>query len=62
MSQTSFGSYTRKSSKIVLVGMSHGLPLEHFAKNEAVQCTEVYEYALALGNTCVCLANFQVNK
>ena len=60
MSQTSFGSYNKKSSKIVLIGSSHGLPLEYFANNEAVQCTEIYEYALALGNTMINLVNFQV--
>ncbi|KAL3871831.1 hypothetical protein ACJMK2_039803 [Sinanodonta woodiana] len=51
MSQIPFGSYNKKSSKIVLVGSSHSLPLEAFASNEAIQCTEIYEYALALGNT-----------
>ena len=37
------------------------LPLELFGNNEAIQCTEIYEYALALGNAAVCLHNFQVH-
>ena len=36
------------------------LALEQFASNEAIQCTETYEYALALGNMTICLHNFQV--
>lgn len=60
MSQTSFGSYNKKSSKIVLIGSSHGLPLKYFATEEAIQCTEIYEYALTLGNPLVNLTNFQV--
>ena len=38
------------------------LPLELFGNNEAIQCTEIYEYALALGNAAVCLYNFQVDN
>ena len=38
------------------------LPLELFGNNEAIQCTEIYEYALALGNAAVCLYNFQVDS
>ena len=61
MSQTSFGTVNKKSSKLVLIGSSHGLPFEYFANNEAIQCTEIYEYALALGMSPLVLANFQVN-
>ncbi|KAH3710853.1 hypothetical protein DPMN_070348 [Dreissena polymorpha] len=60
MSRVGFGTYARKSSKIVLIGSSHGLPLELFANNEAIQCTEIYEYALALGNVLMALISFQV--
>ncbi|KAK3590775.1 hypothetical protein CHS0354_038713 [Potamilus streckersoni] len=62
MSQIPFGSYNKKSSKIVLVGSSHSLPLEAFASNEAIQCTEIYEYALALGNTQFSLIYYQYFK
>ncbi|XP_060586263.1 uncharacterized protein LOC132742001 isoform X4 [Ruditapes philippinarum] len=62
MSQTSFGSYNKKSSKIVLVGSSHGLPLQYFATDEAIQCTEIYEYAISLGNMMTNLINFQTFK
>ncbi|WAR31439.1 SC16A-like protein [Mya arenaria] len=62
MSQISFGSFNKKSSKIVLIGSSHGLPLEYFATNEAIQCTEIYEYARSLANTWLNLNNFQTFK
>ncbi|XP_052250710.1 uncharacterized protein LOC127857963 isoform X3 [Dreissena polymorpha] len=62
MSRVGFGTYARKSSKIVLIGSSHGLPLELFANNEAIQCTEIYEYALALGNVLMALISFQTYK
>ena len=36
------------------------LPLEDFSNNEAIQCTEVYEYAQTLGNERFSLPQFQV--
>ena len=36
------------------------LPLSEFCTNEAIQCTEIYEYAMSLGNASFVLANFQV--
>ncbi|KAL5012898.1 hypothetical protein ScPMuIL_011449 [Solemya velum] len=62
MAQVSFGSFTKKTSKIVLIGSSHTLPLEEFATNEAIQCTEIYEYAMSLGNPGFVLGNLQCFK
>ena len=36
------------------------LPLSEFATNEAIQCTEIYEYANSLGNPSYYTVNFQV--
>ena len=38
------------------------LPLDEFASNCAIQCTEVYEYAQSLGNNRFCLSQYQVKK
>ena len=38
------------------------LSFEHFSINEAIQCTEVYEYAMSLGNPLFCLHTFQSYK
>ncbi|KAH9500770.1 hypothetical protein Btru_076412 [Bulinus truncatus] len=62
MAQVSFGTYSKKTSKIVLIGSSHNLPMEEFASNEAIQCTEVFEYAQMLGNAAFCLPHFQLYK
>lgn len=37
------------------------LPLSEFATNEAIQCTEIYEYAKSLGNQSYFTVNFQVH-
>ncbi|BFZ20597.1 hypothetical protein BsWGS_23637 [Bradybaena similaris] len=62
MAQVNFGNYFNKTSKLVLIGSSHNLSLEEFATNEAIQCTEVYEYAQALGNPTYCLPHLQIYK
>lgn len=62
MAQASFGSYYKKTSKLVLIGNNHSLPLEEFITNEAIQCTEIYEYAMSLGNPSFFLSNFQYFK
>ena len=38
----------------------YSLPLEEFITNEAIQCTEVYEYAQSLSNPGFFLPMFQV--
>nr|XP_048678642.1 protein transport protein Sec16A isoform X1 [Caretta caretta] len=62
MAQIGFGVYTKKTTKLVLIGSNHSLPFLKFATNEAIQRTESYEYAQSLGTQPCCLPNFQVFK
>ncbi|KAM5259501.1 protein transport protein Sec16A isoform 2-T2 [Hipposideros larvatus] len=62
MAQVGFGVYTRKTTKLVLIGSNHSLPFVKFATNEAIQRTEAYEYAQSLGVQASPLPNFQVFK
>ncbi|XP_058861155.1 protein transport protein Sec16A-like isoform X1 [Acipenser ruthenus] len=62
MAQVGFGVYTKKSTKLVLLGSNHSLPFFKFASNEAIQRTEAYEYAQSLGSQTCLLPNFQVFK
>ncbi|XP_077352784.1 protein transport protein Sec16A isoform X3 [Festucalex cinctus] len=62
MAQTDLGVYTKKSTKMVLIGSNHTLSFYHFATNEAIQRTEAYEYAQSLGSQPCSLPNFQVFK
>lgn len=62
MAQVGFGSYHKKTSKMVLIGSNHSLPLSEFAINEAIQCSEVYEYAMSLGNPSFFSPNLQYFK
>ncbi|XP_013096813.2 uncharacterized protein LOC106080064 isoform X1 [Biomphalaria glabrata] len=62
MAQVSFGTFNKKTSKLVLIGSSHNLSMEEFATNEAIQCTEVFEYAQMLGNAGFFLPHFQLYK
>ncbi|XP_078082316.1 protein transport protein Sec16A isoform X2 [Mustelus asterias] len=62
MAQVGFGVYTRKTTKLVLIGSNHSWSFLRFASNGAIQRTEAYEYAQALGNQACFLPNFQVFK
>ncbi|XP_052093102.1 uncharacterized protein LOC127729365 isoform X3 [Mytilus californianus] len=62
MAQAGFGSYHKKTSKMVLIGSNHSLSLSEFATNEAIQCSEVYEYAMSLGNSSFFSPNLQYFK
>ncbi|KAM5328059.1 protein transport protein Sec16A isoform 3-T6 [Glossophaga mutica] len=62
MAQVGLGVYTKKSTKLVLIGANHSLPFSKFATNEAIQRTEAYEYAQSLGAQSNPLPNFQVFK
>ncbi|XP_049269869.1 uncharacterized protein LOC119390134 isoform X1 [Rhipicephalus sanguineus] len=63
MAQVEFGTYACKSSKIVLLGSSHHtLSFEEFATNEAIQCTEIYEYSQSLANAGYMLPHLQTYK
>ncbi|KAM3842461.1 protein transport protein Sec16A [Diretmus argenteus] len=62
MAQVGLGVFTKKSTKMVLVGSNHSLHFHQFATNEAIQRTEAYEYAQSLGSQSCVLPNFQVFK
>nr|XP_049908507.1 protein transport protein Sec16A isoform X2 [Epinephelus moara] len=62
MAQVGLGVYTKKSTKMVLIGSNHSFPFYQFASNEAIQRTEAYEYAQSLGSQPCSLPNFQVFK
>nr|XP_033816035.1 protein transport protein Sec16A isoform X3 [Geotrypetes seraphini] len=62
MAQIGFGVYTKKTTKLVLIGSNHSLPFVKFASIEAIQRTEAYEYAQSLGTQPCSLPNFQVFK
>ncbi|XP_073496867.1 protein transport protein Sec16A isoform X4 [Phyllobates terribilis] len=62
MAQVGFGVFTKKTTKLVLIGSNHSLPFTKFASNEAIQRTEAYEYAQSLGAQTISLPNIQVFK
>ncbi|XP_064420405.1 protein transport protein Sec16A isoform X2 [Latimeria chalumnae] len=62
MAQVGLGVYTKKTTKLVLIGSNHSFSFLKFAINEAIQRTEAYEYAQSLGNQLCSLPNFQVFK
>ncbi|XP_026873511.2 protein transport protein Sec16A isoform X2 [Electrophorus electricus] len=62
MAQVGFGVFTKKSTKMVLIGSNHSLPFVKFCTTEAIQRTEAYEYAQSLGSPPLSLHNFQVFK
>ncbi|CAM9108044.1 unnamed protein product, partial [Lampetra planeri] len=62
MAQVGLGVFTKKSTKMVLIGSNHSLSFKEFATNEAIQRTEAYEYAQSLGSQPCSLPNFQVFK
>ncbi|XP_036162722.1 protein transport protein Sec16A isoform X17 [Myotis myotis] len=62
MAEVGFGVYTKKTTKLVLIGSNHSLPFSKFATNEAIQRTEAYEYAQSLGTQSSPMPNFQVFK
>uniref|UniRef100_T1J191 Protein transport protein sec16 n=1 Tax=Strigamia maritima TaxID=126957 RepID=T1J191_STRMM len=59
MAQMDFGTYASKSSKLVLLTANQGLPFGQFATNEAIQCTEVYEFAQQLASLNFIIPTFQ---
>ncbi|XP_038601780.1 protein transport protein Sec16A isoform X7 [Tachyglossus aculeatus] len=62
MAQVGFGVYTKKTTKLVLIGSNHSWRFLKFASNEAIHRTEAYEYAQSLGSQPCFLPNFQVFK
>ncbi|XP_059352135.1 protein transport protein Sec16A-like isoform X3 [Daphnia carinata] len=62
VAQVEFGSYSNKASKLVLLSSSSSLAFDAFATNEAIQCTEVYEYARQLAAPEFMIPSFQSYK
>ncbi|ESN92700.1 hypothetical protein HELRODRAFT_164796 [Helobdella robusta] len=48
--QSSFGNFSEKSSKLVLIASNHSLPFKKFCTNISIQATEIYEYATSLSS------------
>ena len=44
-----------RNSKLVLIGSDHHQNFDSFATNEAIQCTEIFEYAQKLNNPDFCM-------
>ncbi|XP_064186644.1 protein transport protein Sec16B [Anguilla rostrata] len=57
-----FGVYTSRTDRLVLLGSNHSLPFPKFARNAAIQCTEVFEYSQRPGNPSFSIPSFQVYK
>ncbi|XP_042856489.1 protein transport protein Sec16A-like isoform X4 [Penaeus japonicus] len=62
VAEAEWGTYSNKSSQLVLIGSSHNLPFQAFSTNEAIQCTEVYEFARSLDSSNPVLETFQSYK
>ncbi|KAI9564384.1 hypothetical protein GHT06_008123 [Daphnia sinensis] len=62
VAQVEFGNYSNKASKLVLLSSSSSLSFDGFATNEAIQCTEVYEYARQLAAPEFTIPSFQSYK
>ncbi|XP_063615398.1 protein transport protein Sec16B-like [Penaeus indicus] len=62
VAEAEWGTYSNKSSQLVLIGSSHNLPFQAFSTNEAIQCTEVYEFARSLDSSNPALETFQSYK
>ncbi|KAM3875793.1 protein transport protein Sec16B [Diretmus argenteus] len=58
----SFGVFTQKAERLVLLGSNHRLPFLHFAQNSAIQCTELFEYCQTLTGKYFSIPTFQVYK
>lgn len=51
VSALEFGTFSKKTSKLVLLlSMPGEKSVDEFATNEAIQCTEIYEFVQKLGN------------
>ncbi|XP_035213145.1 protein transport protein Sec16A-like [Stegodyphus dumicola] len=62
MAQVEFGTFEQKNSKVVLLTADHTLSFDEFATNEAIHCTEIYEYAQSLANPGYMLTHLQLYK
>ncbi|XP_067086890.1 protein transport protein Sec16B isoform X2 [Osmerus mordax] len=57
-----FGVYTSRTDKLVLLSSSHSLPFLQFSTNQAILCTELFEYCQKLGDKSFSIPSFQVYK
>jgi hypothetical protein len=61
MAEVGFSQYGCAEAKLVLLGSNHNKSFAHFATNEAIHMTEIYEYARSLNDDDFNLVNFQVS-
>lgn len=61
MAEVGFSTHDNPDAKLVLLGANHNKPFMHFATNEAILMTEIYEYACSLNDNDFSLVNFQVS-
>ncbi|KAI5109280.1 protein transport protein Sec16B isoform X2 [Silurus meridionalis] len=59
---TSFGWYSNKAERLVLLGSSHSASFAEFCHDSAIRCTEVFEYCQRLGNPSFIIPSFLVYK
>jgi hypothetical protein len=57
-----FGTFSNRNAKIVLIGADKSLPFGRFATNEAIQCTEIFEYVQKLSTPDYVLQSLQYYK
>jgi hypothetical protein len=62
MAEVGFSQYGCAEAKLVLLGSNHNKSFAHFATNEAIHMTEIYEYARSLNDDDFNLVNFQRYK
>ncbi|XP_069689503.1 protein transport protein Sec16A-like isoform X2 [Periplaneta americana] len=62
VAQVGFGTFSNKTSKIVLLGSSHYRSFMEFATTEAIQMTEIYIYSLQLATNDFNIPEFQAYK
>lgn len=60
MAQVEFSKYGNDDAKLVLLGSNHTKQFMHFATNEAIHMTEIYEYACRLNDSQFVISEFQV--
>ncbi|XP_016093636.1 protein transport protein Sec16B [Sinocyclocheilus grahami] len=60
--QCSFGWYTNRSERLVLLGSKQSVLFSKFCHNSAIRCTELFEYCQRLGNAEFIVPAFQVYK
>ena len=62
MANIEFGGFSNPQSKLVLIGSDKTLGFDAFATNEAIQCTEIFEYIQKLSNPESAMMSLQYFK